>query len=187
MIREIVLSQRKHPCIIINAVSGTEIRASRKTPEGKKTHIITRRHPSPLLHQPGDILINLGRSGHNLIHRRLLPRPRPLDIAQRLLQTPQLHLDLLLGLLRIPHRHLLELLDRRQLLVDVVGDGLEGLEVGLDLVDDGLVLEQGAVVSEVDALGRLGEGLHLAPGVVVALFEGRERAGGVAAEAQLRS
>lgn len=149
--------------------------------------MIPRRHPPPLLHQPRHILINLRRSRHNLIHRRLLPRPGALNITQRLLQTPQLDLHLRLGLLGIAHGHLLELLDRTQLLSDVVRDGFEGLEGALDLVDDGLVLEQAAVVGEVDGLRGFGQDLHFASGVVVALLEGGERAGCAAAQVELRA
>lgn len=41
----------------------------------------------------------------------------------------------------------------------------------LDLVDDGLVLQDAAVVGEVDGLGLLGQDLDLAAGVIVALLE----------------
>jgi hypothetical protein len=58
--------------------------------------------------------------------------------------------------------------------------------VAFDLVEDGVVLEQAAVVGEVDGLRGVGEGLDFAARVVVALFEGGERAGGAAAEAELR-
>lgn len=54
----------------------------------------------------------------------------------------------------------------------------------LDLVDDGLVLEDVAVVREVNGLGLLGQDLDLAAGVIVALLEGLERSGGLAAEAE---
>jgi len=147
--------------------------------------MIPRRHPPPLLHHPRHILINLGRRPANLLHRRLLPRPRALNIRQRLLQAPQLDLNLLLSLLSIAQRHALKLLDRRQLLADVVGGRLEGLDLAFDLVEDGVVFEQAAVVGEVDGLGCVGEGLHFAAGVVVAFFEGGEGAGGAAAEAEL--
>jgi hypothetical protein len=44
--------------------------------------------------------------------------------------------------------------------------------MALDLVDNGLVLEQAAIVGEVDGLRGVGKGLHFAAGVVVAFFEG---------------
>jgi hypothetical protein len=56
--------------------------------------------------------------------------------------------------------------------------------VVLDLVDDGLVLQDAAVVGEVDGLGLLGQELDLAAGVVVALLEVLERSGGLAAKAE---
>lgn len=49
----------------------------------------------------------------------------------------------------------------------------------LDLVNDGLVLQHAAVVCEIDFLGRFGEDLDTAAGVVVALLEGLERGGGL--------
>ena len=54
----------------------------------------------------------------------------------------------------------------------------------LDLVNDGLVLQDAAVVGKVDGLGLLGQDLNLAAGVVVALLEGLQRGGGLAAEAE---
>lgn len=54
----------------------------------------------------------------------------------------------------------------------------------LELVDDRLVLQDLAVEREVDLLGSLGEDLHLAAGVIVALLEGLEGGRGLAAEAQ---
>ena len=54
----------------------------------------------------------------------------------------------------------------------------------LELVDDSLVLQDTAVVGEVDLLGSLGENLNLTAGVVVALLEALEGARGLAAEAQ---
>jgi len=117
-------------------------------------------------------------------HSQVLKRPRRLDILQRLLQVPQFGLHLPLGLLRVLHRLALERLDRLQLLADIVRRGLEALVVALDLVDDGLVLERRAVVVEVDGLRRVGQHLDLAAGVVVALLEGLQAAGGLAAEAE---
>lgn len=54
----------------------------------------------------------------------------------------------------------------------------------LDLVDDGLVLEDTAVVGEVDGLGLLGQDLDLAAGIIVALLERLQRGGSLAAEAE---
>lgn len=54
----------------------------------------------------------------------------------------------------------------------------------LDLIDDGLVLQDLAVVREVDGLGLLGKKLDLTAGVIVALLEGLQRGGGLTAEAE---
>ena len=56
----------------------------------------------------------------------------------------------------------------------------------LNLVDDLRVLEYGAIVTEVDGGGLVGELLHAAAGVVVAFLEVREGRGGGAAEGELR-
>lgn len=55
----------------------------------------------------------------------------------------------------------------------------------LDLVDDGLVLEDAAVVLEVDGLRGLGESGDSATGVFVALLESLERGDGLAAETKV--
>lgn len=130
------------------------------------------RHPSALLGHLLHILVNLRRRLHNLIHRSLIPRPGPLNIAQRLLQPTQLHAHLIPRLLRILNRDPLELLNRSQLFLDVVGGRLEVLEVGLDLVDHGLVLQLRAVRREIDGLRRVLQLLDFAAGIVVAFLEG---------------
>ena len=55
------------------------------------------------------------------------------------------------------------------------------------LVDHGLILQQGAVVLEVDGLRLLLQLLHPSASVIIALLEGGEGGRGVAAEAELRS
>lgn len=55
----------------------------------------------------------------------------------------------------------------------------------LDVVDDGLVLEDAAVVLEVDCLRLLGENGDFAARIVVALLEVLQGGGSVAFEAQL--
>lgn len=54
----------------------------------------------------------------------------------------------------------------------------------LDLVDDGLVLQDTAVVAEVNGLGLLGQDGDLAASLVVALLEGLEGSSGLTAEAE---
>jgi hypothetical protein len=53
----------------------------------------------------------------------------------------------------------------------------------LDVVDDGLVLEDAAVMLEVDGLRLLGEDSDFAARIVVALLEGLEGSSSVAFEA----
>lgn len=89
-------------------------------------------------------------------HSELLKRPSSLDILERSLEILQLEVDLLLGALGILDGLDLESLDSLELARDVVLGGLEGGEALLDFVDDGLVLEHGAVVREVDGGGQLG-------------------------------
>lgn len=107
-----------------------------------------------------------------------------LDVLQGLLQVLQLGLNLTLGSLGVLNSLGLEGINSLQLAVDIVGNGLEGLEVVLELVDDGLVLQDAAVVAEVNGLGLLGQDLDLAASLVVALLESLEGDGGLAAEAE---
>lgn len=116
----------------------------------------------------------------------VLERPGSLNVLERLLEVLEGHVDLVLGSFGVLDGLNLEGVDGLELARDVVGGGLEGGEALLDLVDDGLVLEDGAVVGKVD-LGRLlGQLLNLAPHVVVALLESLERGGRLATETQGR-
>ena len=145
------------------------------------TYLVSGWHPSALLHHLCNILVYLWRSLRDLLDSRLFPRSRSLNIAQRLLQLPQLDLNLALCLLRVLHGDLFEALNSFNLLVHVVGLGLEGLEVVLDLVDYRGVLQERAIVPEVDGLGLVLEDLEFAAGVIVAFFEGSKGRGGAAA------
>lgn len=120
----------------------------------------------------------------NTYHGEVFEGTGGLDVLQGLLQVDELSVDLALGLLGVLDGLGLESIDGLQLAADIVGGGLEALEVVLDLVNDGLVLEDAAVVGKVDGLGLLGQDLDLAAGVVVALLEGLQRGGGLAAEAE---
>jgi hypothetical protein len=110
--------------------------------------------------------------------------PGGLDVLEGLLEVAELSLDLALGLLSALHSLGLEGINGLQLTGDIVTGGLKGLEVVLDLVDDSLVLQDAAVVGEVDFLGLLGEELNLAAGLIVTLLEGLQGGGGLAAEAE---
>jgi hypothetical protein len=107
-------------------------------------------------------------------HSELVERPGLLDVLQRLREVLQLEVDLLLGSLGILDGLDLEGLDGLELAREVVGRGLELLEALLNLVDNGLVLQDAAVVGEVDGGSLLGQQLDLAAGVLVALLESLE-------------
>lgn len=107
-----------------------------------------------------------------------------LDVGQGLLEVLELEVDLLLGGLGVLHGLDLKGLDGLDLAGDIVGGGLEGGEALLDLVDDGLVLEDGAVLSEVDGRGELRQLLDPAAGVLVALLESLKGGGGLTLEAE---
>lgn len=113
-------------------------------------------------------------------NRDVLERPGGLNVGQGLLEILQLEADLLLGGLGVLDGLDLEGLDGLELARDVVGSGLVGSEALLNLVDNSLVLEDGAVVRKVDGGGKLGKLLDLAAGVLVALLEGLERGDGLA-------
>lgn len=113
-----------------------------------------------------------------------MQRSRSLNLRKGLLQLLQLRNNISLRLLSTLKRLSLERLNGLELSVQVESSGLEGLELSLDLVDDGLVAQDGAVVREVDGLGKLGESLEFTAGIVVALLEGLEGGGGLAAEGE---
>jgi len=117
-------------------------------------------------------------------HSEVLEGPGGLDVLESLVKVLQLGVDLGLGLLGALEGSGFVCLDGLDLAADVVLLDLEGVELLLDVVDDGGVLEDGAVVGEVDLLGLLGQDLDLAARVVVALLEGLQGLGGGAAEAE---
>ena len=117
-------------------------------------------------------------------HSEIFKWPGLLNVLQCLLQVLQLQVDAALGLLSVLHSLGLEGLNGLDLSRNIVRRGLEGAEILLDLVDDGLVLQERAVVGEVDGLRLLRERLHAAAGVVTALLEGLQGRGGLAAETE---
>ena len=117
-------------------------------------------------------------------HSEVLERPGGLDVLKSLLKVLELSVDLGLGLLGALDSLGLVGLDGLDLAVDVVLLDLESVELLLDVVDDGSVLQDGAVVGEVDLLGLLGKDLDLAARVIVALLEGLEGLGCGATEAE---
>lgn len=131
-------------------------------------------------------------------HGEILERPRVLDVGECCLELLQLHVDLLRRLLCLrhlsharptsapnfrtqtqTHRLALKRLDRLHVRRDVVRDGLELAEQLLRVVDDGGVLQHGAVVRGVDG-GRLrAVVLREALGLAVSLAEGLQRGDGL--------
>ena len=117
-------------------------------------------------------------------HGEFVKRPGLLNVLQRGGEVLELEVDGLLGGLGVLDGLDLEGVDGLDLAIDVVGGGLEVLEAALDLVDDGRVLQHGAVGGEVDSRGLIRQLLDLAARVLVALLEGLEGGHGLAAEAQ---
>ena len=117
-------------------------------------------------------------------HSEVLKGPSSLDVLEGLVEVLQLSIDLGLGLLSALEGLGLVCFDGLDLAADVVLLDLEAVELLLDVVDDGGVLQDGAVVGEVDLLGLLGEDLDLAARIVVALLEGLQGLGGGTTEAE---
>lgn len=122
--------------------------------------------------------------GVKTYNSEVLERPGGLDVLEGGGEVLELEVDGLLGGLGVLDGLDLEGVDGLELAAYVVGGRLELAEALLDLVDDCLVLERGAVGGEVDGGGLLREQLDLAAGILVALLEGLEGGDGLAAEAQ---
>jgi hypothetical protein len=112
-------------------------------------------------------------------HSQVLKWPGLLNVLQGLLQIHKLRINLALGGLGILDSLGLESLDGLQLLGDIDGDGLESLVGPLNLVNDGLVLEDSAVVVDIQLLGQGTENDDLAAGLLVTLLEGLEGGDGL--------
>jgi hypothetical protein len=80
---------------------------------------------------------------------------------------------------------LLEALNGLELLVNVVSLGLEGFKVLLDFIDDRGVLQDGAVMAEIDGCGLIGQNLDSTTGIVMSLLEVGERGRCAASKAEL--
>jgi hypothetical protein len=119
-------------------------------------------------------------------HSEVLEWSGLLDVLQGLCKVLQLQVDSALGLNSILDSLGLESLDGLDLATEIVGSWLEGLVVVLDLVDNSLVLKNGAVVGEVDLLWLLGKLNNAAAGLFVALLEGLEGGNGLATETETR-
>lgn len=140
-----------------------------------------RPHPSQTLaHYPFPSIPSL-----STYHSQIFKRPSLLDILQCLLQIPQLLINHTLCFFSTLYSLLLKGLDCLDLPCYIVCLGLESTERLLDFVDDGRVLENAAVITEVDSLGLLGEDGDFAARIVVAFLEGLERGCSLTFEAQL--
>lgn len=157
---------------------------SLKKPPGAATYLVARHGPAALGNQLGRLLVDGGLGGGHLVHSDLVEGSGGLDVLEGGLKVLELEVDLLLGGLGVLDGLDLEGVNGLDLALDVVGRGLELLEALLDLVDDGLVLERRPVLGEVDRGGQLREQGDLAAGVLVALLKGLERGDRLAAQAQ---
>lgn len=116
--------------------------------------------------------MNSPRKAVNPYHSQILKRPRRLNVRQSLLQILQLRIHLALGLLGTLHSLRLKGLDRLDLSRYIHLLDRERIELLLNVRDDVLVLQLRAVVGEVDGLRLLGQHLHSAARIVIALLEG---------------
>lgn len=133
-------------------------------------------------HRISSIPLTQSRQLGGTYHGEILKWSRLLDILQRRSQILQLQIHTSLRLLGILHSLRLESLNGLDLSANIVGRGLECGKVLLDLIDHGLVLQDGLVVREVDLRWLLGKDLNAAAGVLIALLEGLEGGGGLASE-----
>jgi hypothetical protein len=150
------------------------------------THLVPWHGPAALGNELGGLLVDARLGSGNLVDGELVEGTGLLDVAQGLLKILELEINLLLGGLGVLNGLDLEGLDGLELAVQVVGGGLEGVETLLDLVNDGSVLEDRAVVGKVDGGRLLLQQLQLAAHVVVALFEGLQAGHRLAAQAERR-
>lgn len=108
---------------------------------------------------------------NDLVHGGVVPCARSFDVIQRLLQAFQFDSDLLLGLLGILDSDLFETLNGLDLLGNINRFGRVGFHVLLDLVNHSGVLEQAAVVAEVDGGWLFLEDLQFTASFVISLLE----------------
>lgn len=171
------------------------------------TNLVARRHPLAARDQRSGLLVDLGLGGSNLVlekeislasliqmtkmpakkntyHREFVEWPGSLNVLKGLFQATQLRLNLALSLLSVLDSLSLKGINSLQLTANIISSGLEVLEVGLDLVDNSLILQDLAVVAEVDGLREFRQDLDLATGVIVTLLERLQGSGGLPAEAK---
>jgi hypothetical protein len=146
--------------------------------------LVTRNGPSSTADQLGSSGVDIWTSGSNILNGELVERSGTLNVLESLCELPQLSINLNLRLLSILDSLSLEGLDALELGLEINGVWLEGVERGLDLVNNGLVLEDVAVLREIEGCWELFELGELPAGVFVALLEGREGGGSVALEAE---
>lgn len=119
-------------------------------------------------------------------HSELVEWSGRFNVRQSLFQVLQLSVDLSLGLLGALHGLSLESFNSLDLSLNIVLLRLESVELLLDIGDDVLVLQDLAVMREIDCLSLLGKDLDAAARIVVALLEVGKGSGSVTSEAELR-
>ena len=141
------------------------------------------RQPRPFIYVRVRLMTNHETSG--TYHSQLIERPGFFDVLQRLLEIAQLPVDNALGLLGALHSLCLESLDSLDLPSNIVRLGLECIELLLDIVDNGGILENGPVVGEVDRLRLFREDSHFTARIVIALLEALESGGSLTLKTEL--
>lgn len=143
--------------------------------------------PSALLDGLGDLGVDLGAGLLEVLEGELVERSGRLNVGEGGLKVSKLLLDSGGGLLSVGKSLGLKSLNGLELLGDVVGNGLEVLVGGLNLVDNVLVLQGGAVLGEVNLGGLVGELQKLLAGLVVTLAESLEGRDGGASKTKSRN
>jgi hypothetical protein len=103
-------------------------------------------------------------------HCELIERPSILDVLERLLQILQLLIHNALGLLSALQSLGLKRINCLDLPCHIDSLGLEVVESPLNLVNDGGVLQNAAIVGEVDGLGLLAEYDDFSARIIIALL-----------------
>jgi hypothetical protein len=149
-----------------------------------KLLLVAWHHPSALGNELVGLLVDRLLGSSNLVDSEVLEWSGLLNVLEGSGEVLELEIDGLLGGLGVLDGLSLKGIDGLQLSADIVGNGLEGVESLLDLIDDSLVLEDGSVLGEVDGGGLLLELLDLAADVLVALLEGLQGGNGLATETE---
>jgi len=140
--------------------------------------------PFALLDHGRDSLGNTRVGTSDILARQLIEGTGLLDVGKSRLELLQLDVNLCLSLLSLGNRLGLEGLNSFNVGVDIISNGLEVRHKLLDLVNDGLVLENGSVVGKVDGGGLGGERMLQTLSLAVPLAEGLEGGDGLLSETE---